>query len=405
MESRVNILWLTPFNLRLILDRITWRRDRCRVHTHAGSWVVNLAAELARSDEVNLTILTGTPYVRGVQTAEWSGVKIVLVPIGIPGVGRGWPPQLPLDALIGYPYERWRVGRIVRQIPSDLVHVHGTEHFYGLVAARMSRPWVVSIQGILAEVKKCTTSRRLHWGARWERQVVRAARWFLCRTNLDIGFVQSNNPSARIFDIAEPVSRVYYGPPWDCVRTPRILFVSIGLPPWKGWDLLWNALEMVARQVPEVCLEVVGPVPPSDQAAALSRAANLGITVRFHGYCTPEQLARLHRECRVFVLPSRIENSPNALAEAMVSGMPCVAFAVGGVPSMIQDRVTGLLVPPEDVSAMAAAIVRVLKEDDLASSLGKAAATMARSRHDPARVAKQVIAAYREILADTQGPP
>ena len=98
---------------------------------------------------------------------------------------------------------------------------------------------------------------------------------------------------------------------------------------------------------------VVGDGPQRAEFESLSRQLGLRDRVEFHGAScrVPDLLAR----SRVFALPSRYEGMPNALLEAMVSGLPVIAAAVGGVSEIVTDGETGLIIPPEDPKALAKA--------------------------------------------------
>ena len=104
-------------------------------------------------------------------------------------------------------------------------------------------------------------------------------------------------------------------------------------------------------------------------------------------------------EFGVFTITSYIENSPNSLAEAMLSGLPCVASYVGGIPSMVDGGLTGLLYPVEEVPVLADRIRRIFLDDQLAMQLGENARRIALERHDPAAVVDQLLAAYNKICA------
>jgi glycosyltransferase involved in cell wall biosynthesis len=97
-------------------------------------------------------------------------------------------------------------------------------------------------------------------------------------------------------------------------------------------------------------------------------------------------------------LPSANENSPNTLAEAMVSGLPVIATSVGGIPSMVEHGKTGWLVPPHNPPDLANAILDLLNNPEKRTRLGQAARQRARDRHLPEHVATQTMDAYREIL-------
>jgi glycosyltransferase involved in cell wall biosynthesis len=121
--------------------------------------------------------------------------------------------------------------------------------------------------------------------------------------------------------------------------------------------------------------------------------------VEFLGFRTAAEIARLHLDSQLLILPSAMDNSPNALTEAMVSGLPVVATAVGGIPSLVEHGKTGWLVPPGDATKLAEAIEGLLRQPEQRRCLSENARIVARSRHAPDAVADQTIAAYREILA------
>jgi glycosyltransferase involved in cell wall biosynthesis len=93
-----------------------------------------------------------------------------------------------------------------------------------------------------------------------------------------------------------------------------------------------------------------------------------------------------------------MENSPNALAEAMVSGMPVVATAVGGIPSLVDDGRSGRLVAPGDPKQLAAVLAELLADSGKRAALGREAQMVARQRHLPETVAEQTMRVYKEIL-------
>src|SRR5206468_524360 len=100
--------------------------------------------------------------------------------------------------------------------------------------------------------------------------------------------------------------------------------------------------------------------------------------LEFLGLKGAEEIAKCHLDAQVFVLPSENENSPNALAEAMVSGMPVIATRVGGIPSMIEDGKTGLLVALNNHIELAEKIVYLLTHRDERRRLGDNAKAVAR---------------------------
>jgi glycosyltransferase involved in cell wall biosynthesis len=107
-----------------------------------------------------------------------------------------------------------------------------------------------------------------------------------------------------------------------------------------------------------------------------------------------EELATAH----LFCLPSLCENSPNSLGEAMLVGTPAIATYVGGVPSMLKHMEEALLCPSADEAALAAAIVTLFENDDLAETLASNAREVALQRHDGKRNAKETLNVYHKIM-------
>ena len=125
--------------------------------------------------------------------------------------------------------------------------------------------------------------------------------------------------------------------------------------------------------VPDVAMTVAGEGP--DRAALERGAAELGLgsRVRFLGSVSRETVLRLFRAADASVLPSAWENFPHTVVESLAVGCPVIATAVGGVPEVVKDGENGLLVPPRDPSALAAAIARFFSDAELRARLSEAA--------------------------------
>jgi len=142
----------------------------------------------------------------------------------------------------------------------------------------------------------------------------------------------------------------------------RLEVASLGsLRRIKGHDLLVEAFARVAPHFPQWDLRIHGEGPERAALAARIRALGLERRIRLPG-ATTEPEARL-READLFVLPSRAEGFPNALAEAMACGLPVVSFdCPSGPGDLIRPGLDGLLVPPEDVPALARAMAGLMAD-------------------------------------------
>ena len=143
------------------------------------------------------------------------------------------------------------------------------------------------------------------------------------------------------------------------------------LAPLKGLRYLLDAWSRVSS-IPDVYLVIVGNGEMEAELKAYASTLGLDGRVVFAGFRSdvPSLLARAD----VFVLSSLWEGLPMAAVEAMAAGCPVVATAVGGTPEVVEDGVTGLLVPPEDAPALAEALIRLLTAPELSNALAETAA-------------------------------
>lgn len=148
------------------------------------------------------------------------------------------------------------------------------------------------------------------------------------------------------------------------VQPPHAVVVA-NLTPIKGHDVLLQALE---RLTDPPSIQLVGRGPLEFQIASKIRALSLSDRVTLVGGVndvTPYLL-----RSQFAILPSPSEGLPNALMEAMAVGLPVVAFGVGGIPEIVEDGVTGILVEPGDVSGLASAIERIADDPEWRSRAG-----------------------------------
>ena len=141
------------------------------------------------------------------------------------------------------------------------------------------------------------------------------------------------------------------------------------LVPVKGVDLLLQAWAQIARLVPQAVLLVGGDGP---ERAALSKLAEqLGITrsVRFLGWVSNQR--DFLRALDVFILTSRNEAMGRAVVEAMATELPVVGVTVGGISELVVNDRTGILVAPDNINALAGAILRLLRAQNLRQTMGK----------------------------------
>lgn len=136
----------------------------------------------------------------------------------------------------------------------------------------------------------------------------------------------------------------------------------------KGLETLIQAMPAVLQARPRARLLLAGEGPLRDRLTSLGRDTGVAPAVQFTGRRT--DVPRLLAALDVFVLPSLAEGLPLSLLEAMAAGKPVVATPVGGAAELVQNEITGILIPPSDPPALARTVIRLLEERDLADRLG-----------------------------------
>jgi glycosyltransferase involved in cell wall biosynthesis len=168
------------------------------------------------------------------------------------------------------------------------------------------------------------------------------------------------------------------------------------LVPIKGYDHLIAALELVHREFPDVRLEIAGDGSSRDELER--QVASLGLSNHVHFLGWVDDLPAAMKNWSVFAQPSMEEALGITVLQAMAAGLPVVASAVGGLPELVEEGVTGRLVSRGNARELAAALVGLLENQALATRLGEAG--LQRSGwFTEQRFAEGVAGVYRETLA------
>ncbi len=201
---------------------------------------------------------------------------------------------------------------------------------------------------------------------------------------LELSFIQRADyivsPSNAILDIVSKEARGLRPPylqiPYPIVPSPsenaddepdrplRVIFAARN-DPVKGADLLLLAIPLVVEQVPSVEFHFFGFQPKPGQA--------IPDCLTTHPFVPRHEMLAWLRKVDICVVPSRWDNSPYTVYEAMAAGKPIVATTVGGIPELVEDGETGLLVPPDNVTELVDAIVRLLQQPERRKMMGLAA--------------------------------
>jgi glycosyltransferase involved in cell wall biosynthesis len=208
---------------------------------------------------------------------------------------------------------------------------------------------------------------------------------------------------------ADKISVVHYGldalperwaasPPLPLSERTRVLLLVGRLAEQKGVDVAIRALPAIRRDHPDAMLLVLGEGPQRGELEALARSLGVADVVAMPGRIG--DVAEFYRRAELLVHPVRWEGFGLALVEAMLAARAVVATAVASAPELVQDGRTGLLVPPDDPPALAAAVSSLLGDASRAAALGAAGRERALAEFSVGRMADATVGVYRSALAE-----
>jgi len=279
---------------------------------------------------------------------------------------------------------------LVRSIAPDVVNVHDTSITYlpfGLKARRRS-PLLLTVHDVA-----------LHPGAD-EREPRRRA-WVrrALREAADAVIVHGERLREQYLAEPGPICRNVHSIPHGCytvlrhwlrpgvAEIPRSVLFFGRLHAYKGLDVLLQAMDRVARDVPDVRLIVAGDGEEMTRRHATLAADPRCIVER--GYLGNDTVARVFQQAGIVVLPY-IEGSQSGVVRiAYVFGKPVIVTRVGSIPESVKDGITGLVVPPRDPEALARAMVDLLLDDARRREMGAAAGRMASEDLSWSRIAER----------------
>ena len=242
------------------------------------------------------------------------------------------------------------------------------------------------------------------------RRKLLAARFAVTCTEANLRHLTAIAPEAR-------VHRLYHGLNDDFARlladaqpagaNGRLAVLGVGrLVPKKGFDTLVDACGLLdADDVPFSARIVGEDGEHADDLRARITRLRLDARVALAGPTGQAGLLEEYGRASAFCLPCRVldngdrDGIPNVLVEAMACGVPVVTTPVSGIPELVRDGENGLLVPPDDPEALAAAILRLRDDPALRGRLGEAGRETVRARFDGDRLAGELVALFREATA------
>ena len=337
---------------------------------------------------------------------------------------------------------------IVDDLKPDIVHIFGSEFPHALAMAKVfAQPsrTLLSIQGLCGKIAEAYTTgipanviadetfrdvvkqdgmvkqqEKFARRAEHERALFALIGHVTGRTKFDKETTAQLNPSISYHHLNESLRESFYQGRWSRAKSePYSIFLSQGDYPVKGFHYMLEAMPQILRDYPEAQLYVAGNniIGPIENAAMIKKIKSqvklpaygkhlknllfehqLEDKVTMLGKLDEQAMKEQFLKSAVFVCPSTVENSPNALCEAMLLGVPVVAAAVGGIPCFISDGKDGLLYEPGNIGDLAAAI-KIAWDRETGPEISAAAIKRASKTHNRILNYLRLLGIYKGIMA------
>lgn len=317
--------------------------------------------------------------------------------------------------------------KVVDDFKPDIIEVFGSENSFGLISRYVSIPVLLHIQGILSPYYNAWYppgySRLSMFSYLWyrpfkltkfylsqidfyrrslrERQICTQIKYFAGRTDWDKKLTLLLSPTSKYYYCSEILRTEFYeSSQWKYYYNGHFIFVTtISDSLYKGFDLILKTAKILTEFSLNFEWRVFGNISPKLTEKKINIKAE-NVNVRLCGVASPKELVDNLLDANIFIHPSYIDNSPNSLCEAQLLGLPVISTFVGGIPSLIEQYKTGILVPANDPYFLADTIIELLHDIELMSKLGENARAVALHRHNPQEIISDLLNIYKNILDD-----
>jgi glycosyltransferase involved in cell wall biosynthesis len=299
-----------------------------------------------------------------------------------------------------------RLAAEIRRLKPDVIHLNYGHTWFNLVALPLLKnfPLVCTIHDIVPHPGDKLSAKHPYWaqriGYRRAHQIIVHGQSLKTLAEAVLGLpARCINVVPMVANVTVPITStngVAKGTAKPAKRTKNILFFG-RIFEYKGLRYLIEAEPLITDRVPEARIIIAGTGDDLDRYR--QQMVNPNHFVIHDGFIANEEMSALFDEADLVVLPYIEASQSGVVPVAYRFGKAVVASRVGGVPDLVDDGRTGLLVPPRNVHALASAIVRLLQDDALRQAMGQAGRNKMEAECSPQAVANLTMAVYQKTIA------
>lgn len=319
--------------------------------------------------------------------------------------------------------------KYIDEFKPDVIQCFGSEWPYGLLAQEVHLPVIIHMQGFLniySMSGEMSLSRydRLYCGdifftrilryikapgdARFsnnrERIIMQKNRYFLGRTDWDKDIVHYFSDNGKYFYCAEAIRPIIYysKSKWTYNLQQRMKLITITSGSvLKGNEIILRTANLLKNRFHfEFIWEVAGDPNSFLQFEKKTGINHSKVNIKLIGVIDANTIIEKLVNAQVYIHPAIIDNSPNSLCEAQIIGCPVIAARTGGIDSMVEDGITGILYPYNEPYRLAFEIMKIFNDEERLKTLSENERTMALDRHNPESIGSSLMEIYRKVIED-----
>ncbi len=297
-----------------------------------------------------------------------------------------------------------------RRFQPSLLHAHDPLVWQALAGRldALSAPMLLTVHVAQAHMARLRGLQALTMSQRAEAKALQAARLIVVPSQCTAALLLAEQPAlaARVRVVGNGIARpasVQAAAAGADSRVSRVVLYAGRFDPLKGTDVLLRAMEAIRRRHADVTLMLAGGLPGNARSERRWRrrwqeraTEHEQAAVQWAGWLNPDALVVWRERAALLVVPSRFETFGLSALEGMAAGMAVVASDCGGLAELIEDGVTGVLVPPGDEEALISAIGDLLDDPERRARLGRAAMEGVRERWTWQHILPAMEAVWRE---------
>ena len=322
---------------------------------------------------------------------------------------------------------------ILNDFKPDIIHLFGLENSMASILANSNVPVVVHIQGLLGPYDNAffpqginnwsflfpITKREwilrngyvfakkdIHRRGIQEAEVFSKLKYCMGRTHWDCHVVSLLAPAARYYHVNEVLRESFYAhkDQWKHSNGDTLVITStLSDTMYKGLDLILKTARMLKQHTAiRFVWNVVGIGESAMLVRFFERSLHLKsckLNIKYLGVMDEEELCNILLTSGVYVHTSYIDNSPNSLCEAQMLGLPVIGTYVGGVPTLIEDGITGTLVPANAPYELAWHILQLATKPQTYLQMAEVGSRRAKERHDKEKILHNLIETYQSVVS------